>query len=125
LLRPSLLSRRDIRGAEVALEFVNRAEARFKNCTEPVRHNRYRFWRDFGQLVLVLQQICSIAQLFSPRFRATFERKLKYEIVHRIVYSESLPVAGSKGVPRQALPHCGTGAIFIFSVRTSAKSNRY
>jgi hypothetical protein len=55
-----------------------------KACTKPVRRNQYRFLLDLGQLVLVLDQICSIAQLFSPRLRAKFERKLKYEIAPKI-----------------------------------------
>jgi hypothetical protein len=70
-----------------------------KTCTEPVRLNWYRIWRDFVQLVLVLDQFCPIAQLFPPRRRATFERKLKYETVHTIACPENPPVAGSKGLP--------------------------
>jgi len=101
-----------------------------KTCTEPVRRNWYRFRRDFVQLVLVLDQFCPVEQLFPPRLRATFERKLKYETVHTIVYPESLPVAGSKGLPGSGgLPargaqDCPATAIPIFSLREPANSNR-
>jgi hypothetical protein len=66
-----------------------------KTCTKPVRRNWYRF----GTISVSLNQFCPVEQLFSARLRATFERKLKYETVHTIVYPESLPAAGSKGVP--------------------------
>jgi hypothetical protein len=39
-----------------------------------------------------MHQICSIAQLFSPHHRATFERKLKYEIVQKIAAFSGAPV---------------------------------
>jgi hypothetical protein len=68
-----------------------------KPCTKPVHRNRYWFSPDFVQLVLVLDHFCPIAQLFPPRLRATFERKLKYETAHTIVYPDSRPVEGSKG----------------------------
>jgi hypothetical protein len=68
--------------------------------------------RDFGQAVLVLDQICPVEQLFSARLRATFERKLKYETVHRTVHPESLPAAGSKGLPgAESLPAAGSKGV--------------
>jgi hypothetical protein len=70
-----------------------------KTCTEPVRRNWYRF----GTISVSLDQFCPVEQLFSARVRATFERKLNYETVHTIVYPESLPAAGSKGVRRAAI----------------------
>jgi hypothetical protein len=74
-----------------------------KACTEPVRRNWYRF----GPISGSLHQFCEAEQLFSPRLRATFERKPRYETVHTIVYPENLPaaegppVAGSQGLPRE------------------------
>jgi hypothetical protein len=61
-----------------------------KTCTEPVCPN----WYGFGAISASLHQFCPVEQLCSARLRATFERKLKYETVHRMVYPESLPVAG-------------------------------
>jgi hypothetical protein len=58
-----------------------------KTCTEPVCRNWYRF----GASSASLHQFCPVEQLFSARLRATFERQLKYETVHRIVHPESLP----------------------------------
>jgi hypothetical protein len=66
-----------------------------KTCTESVRRNWYRF----GAISGSLHQFCPVEQLFSPRLRATFERKLKYETAHTIVYPESLQAGGSKGLP--------------------------
>ena len=43
-----------------------------KTCTKPVRRNWYRFTAISGSL----HQFCPVEQLFSPRLRATFERKL-------------------------------------------------
>jgi hypothetical protein len=91
-----------------------------KTCTKPVRRNWYRY----HNISVSLNQICPVEQLFSPRLRATFERKLKYETLHTIIYPENLPAAGSKGVPCQPLPQRGTAVISIFSLRRYAKSNR-
>jgi len=92
-----------------------------KTCTKPARRNWYRFRTISGSL----HQFCPVEQLFSPRLRATFERKLKYGTVHRIVCPESLPAADSKGVPgTDGLPvgpvpqsRDGTDAISIFEFR--------
>jgi hypothetical protein len=46
-----------------------------------------------------LSFVCPNAQLFSPRLRVNFEWRRKNETVQTLVYSESLPVAGSKGAP--------------------------
>jgi len=40
---------------------------------------------NFVRLVLVLDQICPGAQLFSSRLRATLRRKLEYETAHTSV----------------------------------------
>jgi hypothetical protein len=69
-----------------------------KNLYQTCSSQSVQVLRDFVQLVLVLDYFCPIAQLFPPPLRATFERKLKYENVPTIIYPESLPVAGSKGV---------------------------
>ena len=63
----------------------SRCSAIQKTCTKPVRRNWYRF----GAISASLHQFCPVEQLFSPRLRATFERKLKYETVHTIVYPEN------------------------------------
>ena len=49
-----------------------------------VRRNQHKSSPNFVQLVLVLYQFCTNAQLFPPRLRATFEWKLNYETTHTI-----------------------------------------
>ena len=49
-----------------------------------VRRNQHKSSPNFVQLVLVLYQFCTNAQLFPPRLRATFEWKLNYETTHKI-----------------------------------------
>src|SRR5271156_7184364 len=84
-----------MREARQGLCIAPAGRARFKKtCTKPVPHNWYRF----RAISYSLNQFCPVEQLFSPRLCATFERKLKYETVRTIIYPESLPVAGSKGV---------------------------
>ena len=100
--------------------------ARFKKtCTKPVPHNWYRF----RAISYSLNQFCPVEQLFSSPLRATFERKLKYETVHTIIYPESLPVAGSKGAPCEPVPFrdCGTelAPLPLFSPRAATQVNRY
>jgi hypothetical protein len=70
-----------------------------KSLYQTCPSQRVQVCADFVQLVLVLHQICSIAQLFSSRLRAIFERKLNYETAHTLVYAKSPPAAGSKGLP--------------------------
>jgi hypothetical protein len=66
---------------------------------------------NFVQLVLVLHQICSSAQLLSPRLCAAFERKPKHETANKI--------ATCKPVPQR-----GTAARILFP-RAVANSNRH
>ncbi len=49
-----------------------------------VRRNQHRSSPNFVQLVLVLYQFCTNAQLFPLRLCATFEWKLNYEKTHKI-----------------------------------------
>ena len=49
-----------------------------------VRRNQRKSSPNFVQLVLVLYQFCTNAQLFPPSLRATLERKLNYETSHTI-----------------------------------------
>ncbi len=65
---------------------------------------------NFVQLVLALHQICSSAQLLSPRLRATFERKPKHETAPKIASCNPIPQPGT------AAP--------IFFPRAMANSNR-
>jgi hypothetical protein len=95
-----------------------------KNLFQTCSSQSVQVLPNFGQLVLVLDQIGSIAQLFPPPLRATFEPKLKYENVHTTVYPESLSVAGAKGAPCQPVPPRGIASISIFSRRAAANSNR-
>ena len=80
----------------------------------------------FGAISGSLHQFCPLEQLFSPRLRATFERKLKYETVHKLIYPENLPAAegpkglpGTDGLPVGPVPQSrdGTDAISIFEFR--------
>jgi hypothetical protein len=90
------------RPIELLLRFgteENTLRLRPKNLYRICSSQSVQVLRDFVQLVLVLDQFCTVAQLFPPRVRATFKRKLKYENEHTIVYPEILPVAGSKGLP--------------------------
>jgi hypothetical protein len=116
---------------EVLLRFTTPADARGKhshsrgkNLCQTCPSQSVQVLHNFVQLVLVLHQICSTAQLFSPRCYATVEPKPKYENIYTIVYPESLPVAGSKGVPCQPVPQRETALISIFSLRATTNSNR-
>ena len=100
---------------ELLFRFAIPARGRGRH-SPPARKNLYRTCSsrsvqvlpNFVQLVLVLDQFCPSAQLFPPRLRATFKRKLKYETAHTIVHrracppQEGPPMAGSKGLPRVA-----------------------
>ena len=69
-----------------------------KNLYQTCPSQEVQVCADFVQLVLVLHRFCTVAQLFSPRIRATFEWKLKYENAHTLDCFSILPAAGSKGL---------------------------
>jgi hypothetical protein len=83
----------------------SRPAGRFKTGTKRVCRNWYRS----SPISASLNQFCPFEQLFSPRIRATFERKLKYETVHTIVHLGSLTVAGLKSLPGVASPPAARG----------------
>ena len=94
---------------EAAPRVVNRATARFTLRTgcagskgllytaiqntraKLVRRNQHRSSPNFVQLVLVLYQFCTNAQLFPPWLRATVEWKLNYEATHKITVFWAAP----------------------------------
>jgi len=66
-----------------------------KNLYQTCPSQSVQVLADFVQLVLVVDQFCSIAQLFSARLRVTFERILKYETAYKIATCNSVPRRGS------------------------------
>jgi hypothetical protein len=72
----------------------------------------------FRPLEMLLDQFCTWVQLFSPRLRATVERKLKYENVHTI---EQAPSNRRCRLARRG----SSRAISTLSLRVVRNSNRW
>jgi len=73
---------------------------RWKNLYQTCPSQSVQVFRNFVQLVLVLDQICSTAQLFRRPFRATFKRKPNDETALKIAkFSASLGAAADTGNP--------------------------